>query len=205
MLCFMALEMGTAPTQHFQHDLLRLNQLAEQVALFATVWLGQMMQQTYLPDHAKEAYISTLAHNYNRGPHSELAQHIRRLAWRLEHHYSSTDQTFSASLWVAQTRHLNTLPALPDCLAERRFMRYLSLRDMNEFISAFAATPQQRHQLRPWVLAALNTAMRHNQLEQAWDNSITLWDRNHTRPRTVVRARLQPGLWHNPGDNITRH
>ena len=55
-------------------------------------------------------------------------------------------------------------------------MRYLALRDLNEFIGAFAATNKERAGLRPWVASSIRAAMRHNQLEQAWDNSITFWD-----------------------------
>ncbi len=190
----MALDRVSPPPPHFQHDIARLNHLAEQAALFATVWLGKMMRSTYLPPHAQDAYISTLALNYAR--RAPLARQTQRLAWRLAQHYAQNGEPFQPERWVSNTATLNTLPTLPTLAAERRFMRYLALRDLQEFIGAFAATPQQRATLRPWVRAALVEAMRQNQLEQAWDNSITLWDnQSPPRPRTIIRARLQPGLW----------
>lgn len=203
----MAKEMGHAQPRHFQHDITRLNQLAEQVALFATVWLSQMMRASYLPEHAQEAYISYLAHNYSRQPPHKLGWQVQRLAHRLAEQYSTPARRFDPAAWVAGMSVLNRLPVLPTLAAERRFMRYLALRDLHEFISAFAASTKQRQTMRPWVLNALSAAMRQNQLEQAWDNSITVWDEhNPPRPRTIVRARLQPGLWQaNSGDNVTRH
>lgn len=190
----MALDRALPPPPHFQHDIARLNLLAEQAALFATVWLGKMMRGTYLPAHAQDAYISTLAHNYSR--RAPLARQTQRLAWRLAQHYELNGQPFQPERWVMSNATLNALPSLPTLTAERRFMRYLALRDLQEFIGAFAASPQERAALRPWVRAALTEAMRQNQLEQAWDNSITLWDsQTPPRPRTIIRARLQPGLW----------
>ncbi|MBP7252930.1 MAG: hypothetical protein KBA75_05535 [Alphaproteobacteria bacterium] len=190
----MGLDRALPPPPQFQHDIARLNLLAEQAALFATVWLGKMMRGTYLPPHAKDAYISTLAYNYSR--RAPLARQTQRLAWRLAQHYAQNGEPFRPDAWVQTHATLNILPSLPTLTAERRFMRYLALRDLQEFIGAFAATPQERAALRPWVRAALVEAMRQNQLEQAWDNSITLWDNQiPPRPRTIIRARLQPGLW----------
>lgn len=173
--------------------------------MFATVWLGRMMLSSWLPDHAKEAYIATLAHNY-RSPCAALGQQIKRLAWRLDAQYSTTARPLHVQQWVQETVTLNALPVLPSIAAERRCMRFLALRDLQEFIGAFAADAQQRRTLRPWVQSALRQAMAQNQLENAWNNSITLWDdAQPPRPRTVVRAALQPGLWRESGTVTTWH
>jgi len=192
--------MGLATTNSsetpFRRDITRLNQLAEQVGLFATIWLGQMIRSTYLPDHAKETYIATLAHNYHCLSSRQRTAQLRRLAYRLEQQFSTPTAPLAAHAWITNTAHLTDLPPLPSIAAERRFARYLALHDLDEFISAFAASTQQRGALRPWVATALRAAMRHNQLEQAWDNSITLWDsHNPPRPRTIIRAQLQHNLW----------
>lgn len=183
----------------FHHDLARLNCLAESVTLLATCWLGRTMQASYLPDHAKEAYIDYLAYNYNRRPVPELARQAQLLAWRLDRQFSAQNAVFSVSDWYRKAEHLNALPPLPGIAAERRFMRYLALRDLQEFTAAFSAlTPPE--QLRPWVRDALRAAIAQNRLENAWENSITLWDSGRSpRPRTFIRARFHAGFWlHDP-------
>lgn len=195
----MAREEVAPSAPHFQHDIQRLNQCAEQAGLFATVWLGRMILGSWLPDHAKEAYIITLAHNY-RAPSQQLGRQVKRLARRLEEQYSTLERPLRLQEWVNTSTTLNALPALPSIAAERRCMRFLALRDLQEFIGAFAADAQQRSALRPWVQNALRQAMAQNQLESAWNNSITIWDdAQPPRPRTVVRAALQPGLWREGG------
>lgn len=194
----MAHASGSEQQQDFFHrDIARLNHVAESMALFATVWLSRTMQSSYLPDHTKEAYITYLAHNYNRRPVQELARQARLLAYRLDQQFTTPDTPFSAQHWYQNTQHLNTLPALPDMKAERRFMRYLALRDLHEFTAAFTAPTRSTAHLRPWVRAALQGAMAQNQLERAWENSVTIWDANTPpRPRTFVRAQIHTGLWH---------
>ncbi len=195
----MAREEFAPAAPHFQHDIQRLNQCAEQAGLFATVWLGRMMLDCWLPDHAKESYIVTLAHNY-RAPHDVLNKQIKRLALRLDEQYSTPARPLRVQQWVQEIATLNELPPLPNIAAERRCMRFLALRDLQEFIGAFAADAQQRRALRSWVQSALRQAMTQNQLENAWNNSITVWDdAQPPRPRTVVRAALQPGLWRDGG------
>lgn len=201
----MARDRFAPPAPHFQHDIQRLNQCAEQAGLFATVWLGRMMLSSWLPDHAKEAYIATLAHNY-RASQQTLKQQIKRLAGRLDAQYSTPACPLRMQQWAQETTTLNAMPSLPSIAAERRCMRFLALRDLQEFIGAFGADAQQRLRLRPWVQSALRQAMAQNQLENAWNNSITVWDdAQPPRPRTVVRAALQPGLWRDGGVAATRH
>lgn len=196
MMVAMARASGSEQQQDFFHrDLARLNHVAESMALFATVWLSRTMQASYLPDHAKESYIDYLAHNYNRRPVQDLARQAHLLAYRLDQQFTTPDTPFAAQQWYQDAQHLNALPALPNPAAERRFMRYLALRDLQEFTAAFTAPTRSTVHLRPWVRTALLGAMAQNQLERAWENSVTVWD-SHTppRPRTYVRAQVT-SLW----------
>lgn len=193
----MAHASGSEQQQDFFHrDIARLNHVAESMALFATVWLSRTMQNSYLPDHAKAAYIDYLAHNYNRRPVQDLARQAQRLAYRLDQQFSTPDVPFSAHNWYQKAQHLNALPVLPGIAAERRFMRYLALRDLQEFTASFTAPTRSTAHLRPWVRTAMQSAMALNQLERAWENSVTIWDANTPpRPRTFVRAQIHASPW----------
>jgi hypothetical protein len=197
MIAVMARASETEQQQSFfQRDIARLNRMAESMALFATVWLGRTMQTSYLPDHAKAAYIDYLAHNYNRRPVQELARCAQLLAYRLDQQFTTPETPFAAQQWYQDAQHLNALPPLPSPADERRFMRYLALRDLQEFTAAFTAPTRSTAHLRPWVRTALLGAMAQNQLERAWENSVTIWDSHSPpRPRTFVRAQFHSSLW----------
>ena len=118
------------------------------------------------------------------------------MAYRLDQQFSTSTTSFSVQRWYQHAHHLNALPALPSVAAERRFMRYLALRDLQEFTAAFTAPSRNTTQLRPWVRTALHGAMAQNQLERAWENSFTIWEAGSPpRPRTFVRAQLSASLF----------